>query len=56
MKPGQSYQNRNTRRDCCGFFQYRSKNILWNNCHIYYMHGMGVVSQFCENIMFSHLK
>ncbi len=56
MKPGQSYQNRNTRRDCCGFFQYRSKNILWNNCHIYYMHGMGVVSQFCENIMFSHLN
>lgn len=56
MKPGQSYQNRNTRRDCCGFFQYRSKNIVWNNCHIYYMHGMGVVSQFSENIMFNHLE
>lgn len=56
MQAGQSYQNRNTRRDCCGFFQYRSKNIIWNNCHIYYMHGMGVVSQFSENLMFNNLK
>lgn len=56
MRAGQSYQNRNTRRDCCGFFQHRSRNIIWNNCHIYYMHGMGVVSQFSENIMFNNLK
>lgn len=56
MKPGQSYQNRNTRRDYCGFFQHRSKNIVWNHCNIYYMHGMGVVSQFSENLMFQNLK
>lgn len=56
MKEGQSYQNRNTRRDCCGFFQYRSKNITWTNCNIFYMHGMGVVSQFSENITYDNLK
>ncbi len=56
MEVGGAYQNRNVRRDCCGFFQYRSKNIVWSNCNIYYMHGMGVVSQFSENLAFQKLK
>lgn len=50
FKTGLIYQNRDVTRDCAGIFMQRSKNISLKNIHIYFMHGMGVVSQFCENI------
>jgi len=50
FETGKVYQNRNVIRDCAGIFMQRSKNISWGNLHLYFMHGMGVVSQFCENI------
>jgi hypothetical protein len=50
FKTGLIYQNRDITRDCAGIFMQRSKNISLKNIHIYFMHGMGVVSQFCENI------
>lgn len=43
-------QTRQVRRDCVGIFQNRSKNIRWENCSFHYFHGMGMVSQFTENI------
>jgi len=49
---GMVYQNRNTFRDYAAVFMNRSKNIIWKNVNIHFMHGMGVVSQFCENITF----
>ena len=39
-------------RDNCGALIWLSKNILLQNCKMYYMHGLGIVSQFSENIRF----
>jgi hypothetical protein len=50
FKKGLVYQDRDIIRDCVGFFMQRSKNISWKDVNVYFMHGMGVVSQFCENI------
>lgn len=37
-------------RDYVAAFQNRSKNISLFNIHMYSMHGLGIVSQFCENL------
>ncbi|HSC53276.1 MAG TPA: right-handed parallel beta-helix repeat-containing protein [Phnomibacter sp.] len=37
-------------RDNCGAFISRSKNIQLANVQMHYMHGLGIVSQFSENI------
>jgi len=37
-------------RDNCGGFISRSKDITLENLKMYYMHGLGIVSQFSENI------
>ncbi|GAA4322531.1 right-handed parallel beta-helix repeat-containing protein [Mucilaginibacter gynuensis] len=47
---GNIYQNRDVTRDCAGVFMRYSSNIKLNNIRIYFMHGMGVVSQYCRNI------
>lgn len=53
---GNIYQNRDVKRDCAGMFLQRSRNITLSNIRIYYMHGMGVVSQFCDNITIDSLS
>ncbi len=55
FKTGLIYQTRDVTRDCSGIFMQRSKNISLRNIRIYFMHGMGVVSQFCENIKMDSL-
>ena len=50
IRQGFIYQNRNVTRDCAGLFLQRSKNISLKDVRIYFMHGMGIVSQFCQNI------
>ncbi len=55
LKSGYVYQTRDVTRDCAGIFLQRSKNISLNNIRIYFMHGMGVVSQFCDNISINKL-
>jgi alpha-L-rhamnosidase len=52
MKRQHVYQIRNTHRDCAGAFTRRSKNISWKNVHFRYLHGMGLVNQFSENLTF----
>lgn len=52
MKPERVYQIRQTRRDCVGVFTRRSKNITWKNVQFHFLHGMGIVTQFSENIAF----
>jgi hypothetical protein len=37
-------------RDNCGGFISRSKDIRLENVKLHYMHGLGIVSQFSENI------
>jgi hypothetical protein len=45
------YQSRDITRDCSGIFLLRSKNLRLKNININFMHGMGVVSQFCQNLL-----
>lgn len=39
-------------RDYVGAFNYRSKNIRLQNVHMNSMHGLGIVSQFSENLTY----
>ncbi len=39
-------------RDYVAAFQNRSKNINLFNVHMYSMHGLGIISQFCENLSY----
>jgi hypothetical protein len=52
MKAGRVYQIRDTLRDCAGVFTRRSKNITWKDVEFRFLHGMGMVNQFSENLTF----
>lgn len=56
MKPGRVYQIRDTFRDCCGTFTRRSRDIVWKNISFRFLHGMGLVSQFSENLTFDSVS
>lgn len=56
FREGLVFQTRDVRRDYAAFFTQRSKNIKWKNIDVYFMHGMGFVSQFTENICFDSVK
>lgn len=50
LKAGHIYQNRDVTRDCSGIFMQYSSDIQLRDIRLYFMHGMGVVSQYCHNI------
>ncbi|WP_298734301.1 right-handed parallel beta-helix repeat-containing protein [uncultured Chitinophaga sp.] len=50
FRKGCVYQNRDVTRDCAGIFMEKSSQLTLRNMHIYFMHGMGVVSQYCRDI------
>jgi hypothetical protein len=50
LKPGIVYQSRDVLRDCAGIFMQYSQDLQLQNIRINFMHGMGIVSQFCTNI------
>lgn len=50
MEVGRVFQIRDPHRDCCGVFLNRSRDITLRDVDLYFMHGMGVLSQFTENI------
>jgi alpha-L-arabinofuranosidase len=52
MKPQRVYQIRDTFRDCAGVFTRRSSNITWKDVKFQFIHGMGMVNQFSENLTF----
>lgn len=52
MKPGHIYQIRNPNRDCAGVFTRRSRDITWKHVTFRFIHGMGLVNQFSENLTF----
>ncbi len=56
MKIGRIYQLRNTFRDYAAVFTRRSKNITWENVNFYFMHGMGIVCQFSDNLTFDSVS
>lgn len=43
-------------RDYVGVFQNRSKNIRLSNINMFSMHGLGIVSQFCENLTYQNVN
>ena len=56
MTLGHIFQLRNPFRDCAGVFLNHSKNIVFEDVHFAFMHGMGVLCQFSENITLQSVK
>lgn len=56
VKKNHVYQLRETFRDYAAVFTRRSKNITWKNIDFYFLHGMGLVSQFYENLTFDSVS
>jgi len=56
LKAGRTYQVRNPFRDTCGAFTRNSRNITWRNVHFRFIHGMGIVSQFSEDLTFDGVR
>ena len=56
MITGRVYQLRDTFRDYAAVFTRGSKNISWKDINFHFMHGMGVVCQFSENLSFDSVK
>lgn len=52
LVPGQVIQSRNIIRDQTGALAQRCKDLTYENLRVKFMHGLGMVSQFCENITF----
>ncbi|KQX68951.1 MULTISPECIES: right-handed parallel beta-helix repeat-containing protein [unclassified Paenibacillus] len=55
-KVGRVFQMRDGIRDQVGVFINQSLNITGTQLHIHYMHGLGIVGQFSENLTFDGLK
>ncbi|MFV8346991.1 right-handed parallel beta-helix repeat-containing protein [Flavobacterium sp. ZB4P13] len=53
FRPGDILTIREAYRDNCGGFIHLSKNIKLENVKMHFMHGLGIISQFTENISFS---
>lgn len=49
---GEVVQTRNIIRDQTGALFNRCKNLAFENLRIKFMHGLGMVSQFCENVAY----
>lgn len=52
LPAGSVIQNRNITRDQTGSLFQRCKNLRFENLRVKFMHGLGMVSQFCENVTF----
>lgn len=50
--PGCIFQTRNIVRDQTGAFMQRCKNLYYEDVRIKFMHGLGMVAQFCENVTY----
>ncbi|MBR4941847.1 MAG: right-handed parallel beta-helix repeat-containing protein, partial [Clostridia bacterium] len=49
---GRTLQSRNIVRDHTGSLFQRCKNLRFEGLRIKFMHGLGMVSQFCENVSY----
>lgn len=56
LKKDHVYQLREVYRDYAAVFTRRSKNIIWENVNFYFLHGMGLVSQFSENLTYDSVS
>ena len=55
MRKGMQFQFRNVGRDTTSVVNTRCKDIVFRDCNFYSLPGMGIVSQFTENITFQHV-
>ncbi len=51
---GATFQTRNIVRDQTGSLFQRCKNLKFQNLRIKFMHGLGMVSQYCENVTYTN--
>ena len=56
MVAGRQFQFRNVDRDTTSGVNTRCKDIVFRDCNFYALTGMGIVSQFTENITFDHVN
>lgn len=56
LELGCGYQERSQRRDGCGVFCERSERIRLVDVEMNFMHGMGIVCQFSQDLRFSCLR
>lgn len=52
IRKGDIFQTRNIIRDQVGSMFERCRNLTFENLRIKFMHGLGMVNQFCENVTF----
>ena len=52
INKGDIFQTRNIIRDQVGSMFERCKDLTFENLRIKFMHGLGMVNQFCENVTF----
>ena len=51
---GAVFQTRNIVRDQTGSLFQRCKNLYFEHLRVKFMHGLGMVSQFCENVTYKN--
>ncbi|MBR3767631.1 MAG: hypothetical protein IKL10_05270 [Clostridia bacterium] len=54
LRKGEIIQTRNIIRDQVGSMFERCKNLTFENLRVKFMHGLGMVSQFCENVTYKN--
>ncbi|PSL45574.1 parallel beta helix pectate lyase-like protein [Chitinophaga niastensis] len=54
--PGNVLTVRDGIRDQVGAFMQHCKNVRLENINMHYMHGLGIVAQFSENLHYSHVQ
>ena len=54
LPKGRTMQSRNIVRDHTGSLFNRCKNLRFENLRVKFMHGLGMVSQFCENVTYEN--
>lgn len=52
---GRVLQVRDGIRDQVGVLILKSRNIIWNNVGMHYLHGLGIVCQFSDNLTFDRM-
>jgi hypothetical protein len=56
MITGRVFQLRNPFRDCVGVFVRRSLNVTFRDVDFFFLHGMGVLCQFSENVTLERVR
>ena len=52
VKKGEIFQTRSIIRDQVGSMFERCRSLVFENLRVKFMHGLGMVNQFCENVTF----